>query len=162
MPIGVYVHKRKPLADRFWLKVNKRGLDECWLWTGCRDFRGYGRIANSKPPQAPLLASHVSWEINRGPIPEGLWVLHKCDNPPCVNPKHLFLGTHIDNMRDAKQKGRNKPGGYHKQAACRKGHLYPIPPIRDRHGNRQCQDCLVVRVVNRPLYAGIKRREQSK
>jgi len=81
----------------------------CWLWTGGTDSNGYGKIMlNYK-----VLGAHrVSWEVHHGPIPPGLYVCHKCDVPGCVNPDHLFLGTHRENMRDKMAKGRaNTPFG---------------------------------------------------
>lgn len=93
---------------RFWKRVDKRGPDECWEWLASRNNCGYGQIGvNSRP----VIASRVSWEIHHGLIPDDLWVLHKCDNPPCVNPKHLFLGTHQDNMDDMDRKGRRRGCG---------------------------------------------------
>jgi len=89
------------IEARFWPKVNK--TQECWLWIGYRDARGYGRIMR----QGKVCGTHrVSWEIHNGQIPEGMGVLHSCDNPPCVNPQHLFIGTQKDNMRDCTRKGR--------------------------------------------------------
>jgi len=87
--------------DRFWAKVQK--TDGCWIWQGDRFAYGYGRI---KVRPRTLLAHRVSWEIAHGPIPPGLFVCHHCDNPPCVNPAHLFLGTCDDNIRDRDRKGR--------------------------------------------------------
>lgn len=97
--------QRTPIADRFWPKVEKS--DGCWIWTGCRCNRGYGQIGTGGKT-AHTTAHRVSYELNKGPIPDGMHVLHSCDNPPCVRPDHLFLGTHTDNMRDmwAKQRGR--------------------------------------------------------
>jgi hypothetical protein len=88
--------------ERFWAKVEKS--DGCWEWTGARLRRGYGRIRVTR--QRQMLAHRMSWELAYGPIPEGLYVCHHCDNPPCVRPDHLFLGTNSDNMVDAHQKGR--------------------------------------------------------
>ena len=94
------------LASRFWAKVDKSGgADACWLWTGATAGRGYGRIYD--PRIGHHAAAHrISWELSNGPIPDGLFMCHRCDNPPCVNPAHLFPGTHTDNMRDAGVKGR--------------------------------------------------------
>ncbi len=92
---------------RFWDKVDKRGPDECWLWTAWKDKDGYGRMwLDGKKPQA----TRVIWASVNGPIPAGLFVLHKCDNPPCVNPAHLFLGTVQDNAEDMMSKGRQSKG----------------------------------------------------
>ena len=101
-------YRRKTIAERFWPKVNK--TDGCWEWTGSRHPDGAGQLQAPGSPQhgrgSPLHAPRVSWELHYGPIPEGLWVLHRCDNRPCVRPDHLFLGTHDDNMRDMADKGR--------------------------------------------------------
>jgi hypothetical protein len=80
----------------------------CWLWVGDRERHGYGVIRTGKIPHTREMAHRMVWKIFRGPIPEGLDVLHRCDVPPCVNPAHLFVGTHADNMRDMVAKGRNK------------------------------------------------------
>jgi hypothetical protein len=92
----------KPIDVRFWAKVNK--TPTCWLWTASTTRRGgYGQINWNGRMQR---ANRVSWQIAYGDIPQGLQILHKCDVPACVRPDHLFLGTHLDNMNDARQKGR--------------------------------------------------------
>lgn len=97
--------KKKPISERFWSKVSKS--EGCWLWTGARLPRGYGKIGRDCGGWD--LAHRVSWELHFGAITDGLHVLHKCDNPPCVNPAHLFLGTRSDNMQDCFRKLR----GFH-------------------------------------------------
>lgn len=93
------------LQERLYARRNIVG--ECWNWTGSCIKSGYGQIwVNGKMP----LVTRVSWEMHRGPIPDGLFVCHKCDNPKCFNPDHLFLGTAKDNSDDKHKKGRaNNP-----------------------------------------------------
>lgn len=88
----------------FWEKVEK--TETCWLWTGSKCGLGYGRHGG-KYIKEKRVHRH-SWTLHNGEIPEGMHVLHKCDVRNCVNPDHLFLGTHADNMKDMKIKGRRK------------------------------------------------------
>lgn len=91
-----------PLPVRFGLQID-RDASGCWLWKGSRNGRGYGEIYVHGKKE---MAHRASWLIHRGVIPDGLYVLHRCDCPPCVNPAHLFLGTNSDNMLDAAARGR--------------------------------------------------------
>jgi hypothetical protein len=99
-------HPPKTQEERFWAKVIK--TDVCWNWTGAKNPKGYGILHRSGKQARNILAHRVSWELHNGPIPEGMWVLHRCDNPECTRPDHLFLGTVIENMQDAAQKCRIK------------------------------------------------------
>lgn len=101
------------LARRFWPKVTRSA--GCWLWRGMIGTNGYGRLRNGR--DEPVLYAHrVSYELNIGPIPNGMNVCHRCDNPPCVRPDHLFLGSDADNMADKVAKGRQERGAQHHAA----------------------------------------------
>ncbi len=108
------------LAERFWKFVTRGTPDECWEWQGNRRPNGYGRITSNAwegfKPRKGLGAHRVSWELHYGEIPDGMVICHKCDNPPCVNPNHLFLGTVSDNLQDALQKGLVPLGDDHHNA----------------------------------------------
>lgn len=108
---------------RFWAKVDKNGpvpqhrpeLGQCWIWTAAKDRLGYGRLGVRWPVKRSVLAHRISYALNFGEIPEtgghhGTCVCHHCDNPSCVNPRHLFLGTMTDNMSDKVRKGRQARG----------------------------------------------------
>lgn len=95
---------------RYWAKVDRRGDDECWLWTASTFRNGYGQFRIQQPggdgKQQTCLAHRMAWQLSHGPVPAGQSVLHTCDVRRCQNPKHLFLGDHTANMRDAARKGR--------------------------------------------------------
>jgi hypothetical protein len=92
--------------ERFWSKVDKSG--DCWLWQGCHLKRTNQKISYGQVrfKNELIYAHRLAWEFTFGPVPEGKEICHHCDNPICVRPSHLFLGTHLDNMQDASGKGR--------------------------------------------------------
>jgi hypothetical protein len=105
------MHERKkipmvPVAERLWRRVEKLATG-CWEFTGSKNRKGYGTLGNNN---TTAMAHRVSWQSVNGDIPVGMLVLHRCDNPPCVNPDHLFLGTNQDNMDDMTAKGRRVIG----------------------------------------------------
>lgn len=95
---------RQEYIDRFWANVSVKGPGDCWEWQAGKS-NGYGWMTMFGVKDR---AHRHAWRLVNGEIPEGLFVLHKCDNPPCCNPNHFFLGTDMDNFQDAKRKGRTK------------------------------------------------------
>jgi len=138
--------KRIPLKQRFWTKVKK--TEYCWLWTAGVNTYGYGKIGLGGRKRGSTHAHRVSWMLHNSKIPKGIFVLHKCDNPLCVNPKHLFLGTAKDNIQDAIKKGR----------FCSKGEKNPmakltwkkVSSIRRMYktGNYLCKDLAKIFHIN--------------
>lgn len=131
------------LAERFWPKVQHGTADECWLWTAALKESGYGQFMINSLSRKPLKAHRISWELAHGSIPDGLHVLHHCDNRRCVNPSHLFLGTNDDNIRDMIAKGRNRmvPAEINRaKTHCPSGHPYDTERRRV-DGARQCSIC---------------------
>jgi hypothetical protein len=103
-------HKaRGTVQFRFWRKVDQSGANGCWNWTGGTHKRGYGTLCG---PDGRNVATHrYSYEIHKGAIPDGMYVRHTCDNPRCVNPDHLLIGTPSDNVRDMWERARARPRG---------------------------------------------------
>lgn len=126
-------------AVRFWSKVQKSPEpDGCWIWTGARFHDDYGNfnLEGRRGKRSETRAHRVSWLIHRGPIPDGLCVCHNCpggDRPDCVNPGHLWLGTHLQNMldREAKERGNQVSGDAH-HSKHNPGHM----ACGDRNGSR--------------------------
>jgi hypothetical protein len=140
MPKGIF--NRPSMPTRFWSKVDCGDPGECWEWTGSKTRAGYGRFWVGRKG---TFATRISFELSTGTqIPEELFVLHRCDNPSCVNPSHLFLGTASDNQQDSVSKGRHHET---RKTHCPKGHIYspentvvcrrPSP----RTASRRCRAC---------------------
>lgn len=100
----------RPIEERFWKKVSPEPNTGCWLWTGATQRNGYGVIKMDYPSKRNVAAHRFSWALVNGAIPDGMVVCHKCDNPPCVNPDHLYAGTLKDNARDMVERGRARYG----------------------------------------------------
>lgn len=121
----------RQMRRRYTVRVDEYG--ECREWEGSRYASGYGaKWENGKMRRA----HRVEWEKHYGPIPEGMWVLHKCDNPPCCNIDHLWLGTRRDNERDKVNKGRHH---HSRKTTCPQGHAYTG---LNKRGNRICRICI--------------------
>ena len=116
------------IKKRYERKVIKNGQDKCWDWSASKMNFGYGRMGVGGNKWNT--AHRISWEIHVGKIPKGMFVLHKCDNPPCSNPKHLFLGTQRENIQDARNKGRMSSVGGEKCATTVYSDEYVIDAIK--------------------------------
>lgn len=158
------------VVERFWSRVDKNGplpahnpsLGRCWLWSRNRSKKGYGYFQIPDPDgignARPIGAHCFAWSLANGPIPDGLWVLHQCDNPPCCNPRHLEVGDQSRNMREAWDRGRIANVRY-----CRGDDHYtrknPGCKAGERNGRAKLTDVQVAQI--RALYDPSKRGSKA-
>ena len=129
---------RRPVQERLEEKLMPTA-DGCLEFSGQRDKDGYGRIQIEDYPHG---THRVAFELAYGPVPEGLKVLHHCDNPPCCNPEHLFAGTTKNNTDDMRAKGRDGWAYNAKKTHCSKGHPFNEENTRlNADGSRTCRTC---------------------
>ena len=130
-------------------------IDGCHIWTAYKATDGYGMIRNNGKM---VIASRASYVIYNGEIPHGMQVCHRCDNPSCVNPAHLFLGSQSDNMKDAVAKGRQH---YVKKTHCPQGHEYAGDNlyVRPNKAGRMCRICALKN--NKFAVAAYKKRKKA-
>lgn len=128
------------IEERLLAKVNKTDSG-CWEWTGCSTKFGYGKTTVNGVSE---YTHRLSYKYFKGLIGEGLCVCHKCDNPKCFNPDHLFLGTHQDNIKDKIAKGRSRNGAM-AQTHCKNGHEFTGGNLVMYKGFRCCRACAILR-----------------
>lgn len=137
---------RASIEERWWNKVDRRGDDECWPWLAARDRDGYGKFQyGPKGGQTHIRAHRWIVDYLHGPIPLGLVVLHSCDNPPCVNPAHLSVGTVADNNAEKFARDRHPipwgtPLANLRKTECKRGHSLADAYV-DSRGFRHCREC---------------------
>lgn len=120
-------------------RINKNKENDCWEWTGGTQSRGYG-ITGIPKTRKKIVTHRASYEAFIGEIPKGLYVCHKCDNPPCCNPNHLFVGTQKENLQDMVRKGRCNPHMLQK-THCPLGHPYNEENTYRHNNRRHCKLC---------------------
>lgn len=125
---GRRAQPQTPVADRFWSKVDIRGLFECWEWQAYRKPDGYGQFSIGGRAGREIPASRAAYLLTHGlaSLPADIDVCHHCDNPPCCNPSHLFIGTRADNLSDCVSKGRMHLGERHGHAKLTADHVRMI------------------------------------
>lgn len=159
------VKSRQALEDRFWEKVELIPFSTCWHWNAAIAKNGYGKFnvgrSDVTHKKITKTAHRLSWEFfNKREIPDGKLACHTCDNRSCVNPGHIFIGTHKDNMQDCAKKGRTKNYSYNKyKKMCKWGHQFTeentlLYKRKDSNGyQRRCKQCVLTASRNRYLKA---------
>jgi len=146
--------KHMPLIERFFQKVDKSGNEkfpDCWIWDAGRTSKNYGSFKHYQDRSA--IGAHVSsYLFHIGEIPDGQIVRHNCDNPPCVNPEHLILGSHSDNMKDMLERDRHSWAN-RERTHCRRGHEFAVFGVvnrtkKDGTSYRTCKECIKINRKN--------------
>lgn len=141
----------KSNEDKFWEKVNKQGPNDCWNWTGAKHPTGYGKLWMRLPDLVCKPAHHASLIIHGTTVPKGSIVMHKCDNPSCVNPTHLVIGTQQDNIADKLAKGRQPTGDKHHNTTLSDADVAYI-----RYSSKSGKDLAIELGVSRPTISNIR------
>lgn len=143
------------LADKLLERSTRNSDTGCIDWDGCKSHNHYGKVCWGG---ALLLTHRAAWEVANGAIPEGMWVLHKCDRPSCINPDHLFLGNNAENVRDAVRKGRHY---WIARTHCKRGHEFSSENTgRTARGARVCKRCAFERRAAKATADNKRRRER--
>jgi hypothetical protein len=139
------------ISERLWAKIDRRGPDDCWLWTASKTPRGYGQLAIGD--HIPARAHRLAFREGGVEIPPGMLVLHSCDTPACCNPRHLRIGTQADNIKDAVARGRNPRGERHGNARLTAAQVDAIRCARGRSQRALAADFGVSRITIRRVLA---------
>ncbi len=152
---------RTPVAERIWVRIDRRGDDECWPWTGCQDGNGYGMVFEDERRRGRR-AHRVAYEVIVGPVPVGLQLDHLCRNRLCCNPAHLEPVTKHENWR----RGMSFSAIEARQTHCKRGHaLTPENLERTVTDRRSCRKCMALRSAkwkeHHPEWVAVRRERRA-